>query len=334
MRCTFVGASVVAPIVLVMLAMGGSPARGGEYHKGTLLICSDCHTMHDSQSHNFDGTAPAVPTLPAGGPFPHALKDTINNVCSTCHDGQSFAPDVIGANTGTHVRAGGALPTGVAPYEEFKGHMLGSTAVAPGGTFSAPTGLSCINCHSAHGNTNYRNLRPSSIPVTYAKDTNDLTKDVFLRGWTLGAIATNYAASNADFNEPVSTKSAMAAFCKNCHTNFHGAATDANMNNGTNWLRHPTANAELAGSNLTMFSNASHLYRVKVMSPSGNWGTQGAQFTGAPTDLTPTCVSCHKAHGNQNPFGLIFATGAVDITEEGDGVGVRDLCRQCHNKGN
>jgi predicted CXXCH cytochrome family protein len=238
---------------------------------------------------------------------------------------------VVGANTGTNVRQAGALSTGVAPYENWKGHTMGFTGTPPGGT-TPVTNFACADCHRAHGSTNYRNL---DTPITYALGTNDTTKDVFVRSWTLGAVSTNYAASTVDFNEPVATRSAMGEFCKSCHTNFHGASTDPNMKTGATWLRHPTADSNIGNTamvSLTQFS--AKLYRVKVMSPTGNWGTQGTAWATAPADTTPTCISCHKAHGNKNPFGLIYATGTAAITEEGDGTGMRTLCGQCHTQGN
>ncbi len=61
-------------------------------------------------------------------------------------------------------------------------------------------------------------------------------------------------------------------------------------------------------------------------------------------DAAPGCLSCHKAHGNQNPFGLMFLNGnATAIDEEGGYAtgqtqdlvqGYRNLCGQCHSQGN
>ncbi len=62
--------------------------------------------------------------------------------------------------------------------------------------------------------------------------------------------------------------------------------------------------------------------------------------TGTYTSPSPFCQSCHKAHGNQNPFGLIYmARSGGTITEEGTTtgdpkVGIRNLCGQCHGQGN
>ena len=332
MRTGIFGAAVVGPLLLlIMLAQAPVPSSA-QYHKGSTLKCADCHTMHYSLRHDFNGGT--APVLGAGGPFPHLLQDDQNKICTNCHDGQTFAPDVVGANTGTaYVREGGALNTAGATgtYADWMGHSLGYTGTAPGGDGSTFTNFSCTHCHNAHGSPNHRNLQGAT--VTYAIGTNDVTKDVYQRSWTLGQITTNYAVSNVDFNKPTATKSAMGDFCKTCHVNFHGSSTDPNMKQGGLWIRHPSADANLSGVELTQFSNK--LNRVKVMSSTGNWGTQGQVFSSPPSDLTPTCLSCHKAHGNKNPFGLIYMSGTGTVTEEGDsGTSLRDMCGQCHTQGN
>ncbi len=333
-------------------------ASAGDYHVGSTLLCYDCHTMHFSQSHNWNGTTP-VPTaaqpdgnwLGGTGPNSYLLKLPEGQLCLACHDGQSFAPDVRGDHSNGYPRQAGTLTSGTAPYENWKGHTLNINATAPGG--SSTMRLQCLNCHDKHGNSNYRNLDGTANPITYAKGTNDTTKDVFVRkyyGDGSSTMADRYSVGNVDFNEPAATPqnlgSAMGKYCRGCHTDFHGRKGDSNMggSTGTAWLRHPTADANIGAfssdgehSSLDVFKNKP--YRVQVMSPSGDWGTQGAAWPAAPTNLTPTCITCHKAHGNQNPFGLIFLAGTGPITEEGDAdgntspnMGVRTgfLCRQCH----
>ena len=173
---------------IVMLALAfaaGSIALAADYHMGTTLHCSDCHNMHGSLTHGQDGN-PANPAL-VGGPTTFLLKGADpNSMCLACHDGTTLAPDVMGANTGSFVREAGGLPTGTTPYESWKGHSLGSMATAPGGTFSNPTGLECVDCHNQHGvssvtgfpvgytNGQWRNLKnkpggsANNTPITYA----------------------------------------------------------------------------------------------------------------------------------------------------------------------
>lgn len=335
---------MVALVLIVPVA-----ALAGDYHKGVTLNCNECHVMHGSQSHGYNQDGGGNFTaLGAAKPYDFLLRNEINQLCLTCHDNQTLAPDVLALNGGTarpNGRIAGALNmTNVAPYTDATGHTLGSIDVAPGGTWSNPDGLNCINCHSAHGRgstavpNGYRNLRVNSFAVSYAVTTNDLTKDVLER--TDGGV-NHYDLENVDYNEPSATSSAMGTLCKGCHTDFHGSSSDANMRNltgpaGEEWLRHPTADANIGGiggghSSLTQFAN--RLYRPKVMSPTGNWGTQGVAFASTPADLTPSCFSCHAAHGNTNSFGLKFITGSSAVGENGDGGTYRETCRACHGQG-
>ncbi|HQQ76152.1 MAG TPA: cytochrome c3 family protein [Thermoanaerobaculia bacterium] len=339
-------------LFLAALVIVAAPARAGEYHYAETLLCSDCHAMHFSMQHDWDGTTPVSATaqpngdwLGATGPNQYLLKAQESQLCLSCHDGQTWAPDVYGANTGTaYVRQAGAIPTGTAPYEQWKGHTLNVQATPPGGTSNIR--LQCVSCHSSHGNVNYRNLDGATPIISYARGTNNTTKDVFLRSFTLGAITTNYATQNVDFNEPGPNASAMGRFCRGCHTDFHGGQYDSNMFDGVigvgGWIRHPTAGANigaLGGGHSSTATLAAHAYRVQVMSPTGTWGPQGATWGAPPGDLSPSCMSCHKAHGNQNPFGLIFLKGTgPELTEEGDAAGntgpmgqrLSALCGQCH----
>ena len=104
--------------------------------------------------------------------------------------------------------------------------------------------------------------------------------------------------------------------------------------NATPWRRHPTADVNIgeSGTSTTYVSSlaqfAGHTNKVKVMDSQGLW-------TGSSSDntVTPSCMSCHKAHGNTNGFGLIFMNGTGTVTEQGDGGVYKDLCRQCHTEG-
>jgi cytochrome c553 len=324
---------------------------GGDYHYGESLICYDCHVMHYSQEHGYnpDGSGTFTP-LGAGGPFEYLLRDEVNSLCLSCHDNQAFAPDVFMSNILSNVRQAGALNdiTDQAPYYMATGHTLGSTDEAPGSDPEwAPDpeeGLTCVDCHQPHGwNPNgnaWRNLKHDpgnysypGVIVTYAVGTNDLTKDVF--EITNNGVAEHYDISNVWFNEPDETNSAMATWCKGCHTNFHGDIGGPEIGGEGDppeeFVRHPAAGVDigaLGGGHSSSSQFASWISRVKFMDPLGDWDNING-------DETPTCISCHKAHGNQNPFGLIYMKGDEEpITEEGTANGqYRDLCRQCHIQG-
>ena len=319
-------------------------AMAGDFHSGATLVCSDCHVMHYSQTHGYnnDGTGIYTP-LGNAGPYHYLLRNDINDLCLTCHDGVAWAPDVLGVNTGAHVRQGGALNrpgTGLAAT----GHTLDATDVAPGSNpaWSNADGLNCADCHQPHGynpnGNSWRNLRydPGNgfpfpgVIVTYATGTNALTEDIYQVA--AGPLATHYSYDNVFFNEPDPTKSHYGQFCKGCHTDFHGdkGGPEEGGATGVEWTRHPTNDADIGAvggghSSLTDFT--AHTNRVQVMSASGVWDPPAA-------DNTPSCMSCHKSHGNQNSFGLIYMSGTGTVTEQGDdGTWAKNLCKQCHVQG-
>jgi hypothetical protein len=361
------------PLLAVVFVMGLAsvvlaqtpPNYNTNYHTGQTLQCTDCHIMHGQNSHSYPWMGVQPPAV-VGGPHEYLLRAEPNELCLGCHNGSALAPDVLGTATdGSTRRMGGALNasshgynTSTEGYEDGDGHTLWSTAVAPGGTWQdADHGLECVHCHAQHGiYSQYRNLLNRGAftgkNLTFAVGvTNDLSKDV----WEHAARA--YNETDVDFNEPNQSASAYANWCKSCHTNFHGTSggSEVGGQSGGNstepevgWLRHPNADVDigtdpgLTGSGAQTDSSSfvsSYVARfftrtnnVKVMSPNGNW----KPATSDPRVLTPSCFSCHKAHGNKNGFGLIFMKGdaaAGTPTEEGDGGGYIDLCRQCHSQG-
>lgn len=329
---------LIVLLPLLLLAGMAATAVAGDYHKSATLICSDCHIMHASQSHGYQVGGSVFP-VPSGTPNAYLLRGAdINKTCLACHNGQTYFPDVFGDNIlgSTTVRLAGGLNaaaghglTNDAGYDEIDGHTLYSTDVPPGnvggtGTAIGADGLECSTCHSVHGAVSYRNLMLRGIfagdTITYVTGTNNGTYDVFERN------ARAYTIDDVDYNEPNLTNSKYATWCKNCHTDFHGAITDANMGDGTDWKRHPQSTVDISNTSTTGQWRV-HTTHVKVMSPNNDWSNTA-------TGLTPSCMSCHKSHGNKNGFGLVFQAGlGATVTEEGDGGAYRDLCRQCHSQG-
>jgi hypothetical protein len=340
-------------LVLVVMALGGmaAVAMAGDFHVGANLVCSDCHVAHYSQSHDYVVGGTVFPPLGPSGPYNDLLRNNVNDLCLSCHDGKSWAPDVFGANTGGTIRQGGALNsdplygrTNDAGYDVIDGHSLGSKANPPGmGTSTyvpAADGLVCTSCHAQHGSaTQYRNLLNRGVfngdTLSYAISSNDLTKDVFERS------PAAYGIGDVDFNEPNTHGSDYGRWCGSCHQLFHGAGGSSNMGsvaggtgsaNANPWHRHPDSDVNIgaSGASATFISSLSQFNgltnNVKVMDPTGKWDHSSNQ-------VTPSCFSCHKGHGNKNPFALIYMSGTGTVGEEGDGGQYRDLCRQCHSEG-
>jgi len=355
---------VTAGVALGLVAMA-SLALAGDYHFLQDLVCSDCHVMHYSQSHGYNpnGTGVFNP-LGASGPYLYLLRNDINSLCLGCHDGQNFAPDVFEAHSSGYVRQAGALNElgGNGLYPPATGHTLNYTGTTPGGTWTPDAhGLNCTNCHAPHGRTNgnlgafaaqggFRNLFLGSgtgfpTSITYTRgDVEGANPGGASAAWvhedvSSGVAAGHYGRSGITHNEPDQTASRYAEFCKGCHTNFHGTVGGPEVGGtgspAVEFIRHPNAGVNIGAvsgghSNLARFVQEG-ANQTQVMSFAG---TKAGNYSGTDTDLTPSCFSCHKAHGNQNPFGLIYMVGSGAITEQGDnGVDMRNTCRACHTQG-
>ena len=384
---SIIGLTASAMLAMVLLLVSGGTT--GEYHAGGTLLCYDCHTIHFSMTHNWDGTTP-VPTTPqvggnwlsATGPNEFLLKAPANQLCLACHDGQSYAPDVFGANfnaSPTQGREAGALNDSSlgAPYETWKGHTLGSSDMPPGynpavlGNLFTYTpdpveGLRCTDCHLQHGSaTVYRNLGPRAIgtgnlPTYVIGTTNNTAQDVWINiptPYTAGsgnATTFNpyYDRANINFNRndrtlgTTNSSNRIDTMCAACHGNFHGSPGDTNIGgvpaNGNleGFLRHPTSKAVIGAAGTAGYGGHSTLSRLTTATTKVKVYSSVAGYT----DATPGCVTCHKGHGNQNPFGLIFLNrNATSVSEQGGyasgqttdvATGYRNLCGQCHSQGN
>lgn len=305
--------------IALLLGLFTGSAGAGDYHVGATSPCGDCHKNGASIS-----------------------RQDVNGVCLSCHGPTATdAPAVLDTNPSGVPRQAGAL-NGMGGLPHGTGHTLGSPDQAPGGTWAPGAGgLTCTDCHAAHGEqAQYRNLvlRPGASStdrrVTYSSGpANDRGKDVWVK--PAPTLAGRYAAESVRFNQPDSTQSAYAAWCQGCHTLFHGAAGASNMGGmfggevGRPWMRHPTVGVAVGarGDRHSSFSRYASLgNRVPTLSTSGTWPA---------SDNAVSCVSCHKSHGNRNPFGLLYMSGQGQLTEEGDTGGGKyiHLCHQCHIQG-
>lgn len=327
-------------------ALAGPADGAATYHNGATLLCSDCHTVHFSESHGFSGgavSATAVPDgdwLPASGPNNYLLKaSSSTRLCLSCHDGQTFAPDVVDTDTyGVAQRPAGFFGNPDVP--NFKGHNLASTSLGgPNdlcnrchfvGTM-ATAQVQCIDCHNPHGNASYRSLwwpsAPGSEPPILAS----------IRAGSTGKA--RYEAANVAYPAPLSggAWAEVTNMCIDCHHKFFAPWNTDNggtPNGFSPYHRHPGTNTESGGSY--------PINRSGAHTDAANWVSGGAGFTVARLPFTAPgandfasastvaatnevfCLSCHKAHGSENPFSLRWDYGSRTATGAAG-------CQQCHN---
>ena len=321
--------------------LGAFPDATPVFHNGADLVCSDCHVTHASRSHAVDpgSTRPLSGTVYTGGANPNLLiaPDPLD-LCLTCHDGQTFAPDVVGSDAaGLTQRSAGFFAD--PEVENPRGHDLGRGLMPAGGWdfcmrchFSSTLQLkvTCVDCHNPHGNGVARNLQWASDP----SGTPEL--GLFTNPAVSGL--SRYESANVSFG----TLDAPALrepsnICIDCHHVFSGGNYVDPDGDGIH-NRHPAYDSERASTNRLDQGEA------KGSSAPAHWNAGTGSGFGAIPRVRPIvanatsyaagreinahqngvfCLSCHRAHGSNEPFSLVWP--APTSTTDGPG------CDQCHD---
>lgn len=328
---------VVLRLFLVASALLAAVPAGALNHQS--LACLECHARLGR---------------PTGTWNERDWRDI--GICLGCHDGTATMPDVLRdapealargfVSRGDGRSAGGLNLVGdrggpsSGGYHEFSGHTIGSPLPPPGfgGTWPPGARLVCKSCHAIHPNGNFRNLGPDP----YLRDPEYLAffGRLFAEGAQpraavvgaeadLGIVATDVLVfagprvGEGDYDAsrvmPIvhPPRDAMNAFCATCHSGFHGDAnTRARIAGTPTYVRHPTSGVPIAGRMRERLAEARQPLRV-------SYATDGTAEVG--------CLTCHRAHGTRNPFGLVHWDGSSESNDEdGAGAGVESLCLNCH----
>ena len=327
-------------IVISLLLCGG-----GTGYAAVSGVCSDCHTMHNSQ-----GGEP----MRTDGPEPLStpLSALLLNNCVGCHtttgsvpfdDGYPYVQIATGAGD-SNCLAGGFFPTTMGMGNNDDNHHGMGNMNDPAGKQTdsfytqGTTGLSCAGINGCHGNeTDWDDMAaisgghhdPTAYRILYvgtdgvvgsgAKDYEEaIIADItgFLPVLTSGD-SQNVNIYSAGVDDP-----SISELCAKCHGDFHNeSGTTGDCGSASPWIRHPTDVAIP-----TTWAIADTSYILDAADYKHNpVGYEDATFQ--PTSgRMATCLSCHRAHGTANNDLLRWAYNTQDA-----GSGEDYGCLGCHD---
>jgi predicted CXXCH cytochrome family protein len=278
----------------VAAALGPATGRPGDWHRDRSLVCSDCHTMHNSR-----GGQPMRYDLQSGPAVLLLRADGVTPLCLACHRGDRptvAAPSVVSPSNWDP--PGGGFPSDLSDPSHHA-HSLGTTPTLP------PWGdtevvMTCATCHDPHGSGAYRNLRTSPSGTGRATTPPVANQSVTATG---GNPAQVYVRANVRY------VSGMSAWCMDCHNLIGPSHSD-----GVDATAHPW-DRPIFGSALADWAAWSGTITNRAAVENG----AGAASPDVGDQVF--CLSCHKAHGSPNSAALVHADGAT----------LSSTCQQCHN---
>jgi hypothetical protein len=214
------------------------------------------------------------------------------------------------------------------------GHDLGVSAAIPLSLSGESLELNCAHCHAPHGNRNFRNLvydpggHGDSLSVEDGVDLfTEFQPDI---PPTVSGSVSAYNAANVGYRRN------MTEWCAGCHDML---ATNSTASAPAHFMAHPSG-VGIDEYGLDAHTDPSHwlagtgegfavaagaaegIVRVPFEAP----GAVDFQSTQTPSTADRVfCLSCHKAHGNDNGSGLLwpYIEGGTNYIAG---------CQQCHNK--
>ena len=313
-------------IILILLIIAASNAL----HAKVTGVCSNCHTMHNSQGgeamaydfsnseHTFSTTASPKATLliySCVGCHTKAGTDT-----NTIVDG---VPIVFNVANPVDPLAGGNFHYLIGDGQgDASGHNVVGIKVAdtnfngkniPGSATSyAGNQVTCAGTKGCHGDRGASEQLDAMKGAHHMDDAAPLTGGTsvgksyrFLKG-ILGKEDINWEQDNdnTSHNEykgptspPSSSDSAtISSLCAQCHGNFHDQSASG-VGTASPWLRHPTDKVLNNSGEYAGYTTYNML--APVARPDPDSESVDAATVTPGTDII-MCLSCHRVHGSPN----------------------------------
>ncbi|MFC1523473.1 cytochrome c3 family protein [Thermodesulfobacteriota bacterium] len=313
-------------------------------------VCSDCHTMHNSQDGDDMGS----------GPYKQLLKDN----CWQCHaDDDASQPSSateapqVGRSDFTEP-TGGMLAGGY--FDGVESHMhnvwdvdtadpdsLLGNADPPGwdggvwngfGTGKKMVGCSgtdfSYGCHREGGHhANTDGVTDGSTVGASFRFLSGITgrEDT---DWELSNSSTDhnqYLATNDGSDQlGATTNDTINALCGQCHGNFHTYNATGNQDNaGSDWIRHPT-DLDLSDVRAAVTTDYNNYTVYTVTVPVGSTTNGIKSNPSTVDDGIVLCISCHRPHGSPYDDLLRWDYNGMDAGTATAGVQNRG-CFKCHD---
>ncbi len=313
-------------MTLLTLFFIASGVRSGQWHVEPNLRCQDCHIQHASKEGE---------PLP-GGPFSTLLlKNTVNELCLSCHDGTDpTAPDIMRPVQMYDAALSGQSAGGyfdIIGIDNPMGHNLALGSIVPLQVEAQFVELNCASCHAPHGNGNYRNLLfdPAGVGDSLVLEEGS---DLFTEFSpdippTAGGSATAYSRDNIGYRQ------AYSAWCVSCHNQLE---TNSVASPPAHFNSHPVDVAInefpvdghtdvphwISGTGEGFADDANGIIRLPFEVPTASDFISSRQ----PAESNRIfCGSCHKAHGGSDEKSLLWSYIEGDLDYIAG-------CQQCHNK--
>ena len=329
-------------------------------------VCSNCHTMHNSQNGVVDPVGTNDNLLNGFNEASSCIGCHSSADAATWKDGTTGAPIVWNQaeptfNTQKGLAGGNFYWVGAG--DDTKGHNVygvgtalldDNLSVAPGKPSAAVCGTNschftlaqppsfytfgnggCEGCHtkvSHHDDNNgwYRFLKGHGAKTDSDYVVGDEDDD-----WEYETSSDHnwYSGTTATYNGgSLTSNQTMSSYCSGCHGAFHGPVlNEEGMGSSTAWIRHPT--------DIALPQGDSSEYSGYDLTDSGTYVNYSAEAPVAWTNPTNAgnrgtpivmCLSCHRPHGSQYPDMLRWDYNNMIVGTTGGSVGTG--CFTCHTE--
>jgi hypothetical protein len=338
-------------------SQNGTLMGDGPHDYLLLYSCIGCHSGPAGQEKNTTSGAPIV-LFTSGTPAGQGVGATLagGNFYWVKNGSDAMGHNVdilpVGVDAAINNNIGKNPPGWVSTQTDGAGHSIA------GGAANWPNQLTCAGTYGCHGDhsqsgndAGIKGAHHSNPGLTHTVASSPTTvggsyrfcdriKGMEETDWEwagTGSVHNEYFGSTYNDSGGSPDKGTISFLCAECHGNFHDSTAIGGT--GTPWLRHPTDIVLMSANRGTQeysryndLAPGSNTYNIIVpvargavpSTPSNSVVTTATDGTGAIV----MCLSCHRAHGSNQPD--ILRWDYTTMTSGGYPGGNNTGCFVCH----